>query len=84
MQLCRRLLTNSSSSQVEIEMELIILGLCGSIGAVLSQLLEFINRWRSAAHRPLLLQHRPEFQANTVLSAELQAVAFRQRLRRGV
>jgi len=64
-------------------MELIILGLCGSIGAVLSQLLEFINRWRSATHRPLLHQHR-EFQANTVPSAELQAVAFRQRLRRSV
>jgi len=64
-------------------MELIILGLCASIGAVLSQLLEFINRWRSTPHRPLLHKHRPEFQVNTVLSTELQAVAFRQRLRRG-
>ena len=69
---------------VEIEMEIIVLGLCGSIGAVLSQLFEFINRWRSATHRPLLHPYRPEFQANTVLSAEPQAVALRQRLRRSV
>ena len=65
-------------------MELIILGLGGSIGAVLSQLLDFISQWRSATHRPLLNQHRAAFQGSTVLPAKAQAIAFRLRLRGSV
>jgi hypothetical protein len=60
--------------------ELIILSLGGSIGVLLSQLLEFISQWRSATHRPPLHRHRPHFECNAGLQANLQTVAFRQRL----
>jgi hypothetical protein len=63
-------------------MELIILGLGGSIGAVLSQLLEFINQWHSATHRPPLRRQRPDFEGNAIRAAELQAVTVGQRMRR--
>jgi hypothetical protein len=61
-------------------MELIMLGLGGSIGAVLSQLLEFIGQWRSAAHRPPFHRPRPNVAGNGALPVKLPAAAFPQRL----
>jgi hypothetical protein len=63
-------------------MELIMLGLGGCIGAVLSQLLEFISQWRSAAHRPPFHRPRPNVAGNGALPVKLPAAAFPQRLRR--
>jgi hypothetical protein len=65
-------------------MELIMLGLGGCIGAVLSQLLEFISQWRSAVHRRPLHRPRPNVAGNRALPVELPAAAFPQRLRSSV
>lgn len=61
-------------------MELIILCLGGSIGGVLSQLLEIITEWHLGTHPRLSPPPGADHQGNAELQAEPQAAALRRRV----
>ena len=67
-----------AANYVEIEMELIILGLSGSLGAVLSHLLEFISQ-RPAQARCTITSAQTAIRRHAELQTKPRAVALRQR-----